>query len=88
MQSVLEQRYPHIVARLTEIWLDGRQAKEYLDALLFKESARAERQGFTNDLWLELIFLNDLLRIEYPPQTSPHAIDIWAEAADVPSSTS
>ena len=88
MQSVLEQRYPHIVARLTEIWLDGRQAKEYLDALLFKESARAERQGFTNDLWLELIFLNDLLRIEYPPQTSPHAIDIWAEAADVPPATS
>lgn len=88
MQSVLEQRYPHIVARLTEIWLDGRQAREYLDALLFKESARAERQGFTNDLWLELIFLNDLLRIEYPPQTSPHAIDIWAEAADVPPSTS
>jgi hypothetical protein len=88
MQSVLEQRFPHIVARLTEVWLDGRQAREYLDALLFKESARAERQGFTNDLWLELIFLNDLLRIEYPPQTSPHAIDIWAEAADVPSATS
>lgn len=88
MQSVLEQRYPHIVARLTDIWLDGRQAREYLDALLFKESARAERQGFTNDLWLELIFLNDLLRIEYPPQTSPHAIDIWAEAADVPPATS
>ena len=88
MQSVLEQRYPHIVARLTTVWLDGRQASDYLDALLFKESARAERHGFTNDLWLELIFLNDLLRIEYPPQTSPHAIDIWAEAADVPSATS
>jgi hypothetical protein len=88
MQSVLEQRFPHIAARLTEVWLDGCQASNYLDALLFKESARAERHGFTNDLWLELTFLNDLLRLEYPPQSSPHAIDIWAEAADVPAATS
>ena len=83
MQSVLEQRFPHIVTRLTEVWLDGRQASNYLDALLFKESMRANRQGFPNDLWLELIFLNDLLQIEYPPQTSPHAVDVWAQVENV-----
>ncbi len=83
MQSVLEQRFPHIVTRLTEVWLDGHQASHYLDALLFKESVRADRQGFPNDMWLELIFLNELLKIEYPPQVSPHAVDVWAQAADV-----
>lgn len=83
MQSVLEQRFPHIIARLTEVWGDGRQARDYLDALLFKESSRAERQGFTNDTWLELMFLNDLLHLEYPPRPSSLATDVWAEAADV-----
>jgi hypothetical protein len=37
MQSVLEQRFPHIVTRLTEVWLDGRQASNYLDALLIED---------------------------------------------------
>jgi hypothetical protein len=82
MQSVLEQRFPHIVSRLTEVWLDGRQASASLDALLFKDSARAERHGFNDDTWMELTFLNDLLLQEYPPQTSPLAIDIWSFAAD------
>ncbi len=82
MLSVLEQRFPHIISRLTEVWLDGQQASAYLDALLFKESARAERHGFNDDTWMELTFLNDLLLAEYPPQASPLAIDIWAFAAD------
>lgn len=82
MQTTLEQRFPHIVSRLTEVWLDGKQACDYLDALLFKESARAERHGFTDDTWLELTFLNDLLLEEYPPQRSTTAIDVWAYAAD------
>jgi len=88
MQSVLEQRFPHIAARLIEVWQDGRQAHDYLDALLFKESTRAERHGFTDDTWLELMFLNDLLHLEYPPQSSPLATDVWAEAADVAPATS
>lgn len=83
MQSVLEQRFPHIATRLTEVWLDGRQASTYLDALLFKEGARTERHGFTDDTWLELTFLNDLLLEEYPPQTSSLAIDVWANATGV-----
>lgn len=88
MQSVLEQRFPHIVSRLTEVWLDGREACTYLDALLFKESSRAERHGFTNETWMELTFLNDLLLAEYPSQISPLAIDVWAFAADAAPATS
>jgi len=82
MQSVLEQRFPHIASRLTEVWLDGAKACDYLDALLFKESARAERHGFTNDTWLELTFLNDLLLEAYPPRRSSLAVDVWAYAAE------
>ncbi len=88
MQSGLEQRFPHIAARLIQVWHDGRQARDYLDALLFKESTRAERHGFTGDTWLELMFLNDLLRLEYPPPSSPLATDVWAEAPGVAPATS
>ncbi len=88
MQTLLEQRFPHIVQRLIELWGNGREAANYLDVLLFKESARAERQGFNNEAWLELTFLNDLLRIEYPPQASSLATDVWAEASDASPSTS
>jgi len=83
MLTTLEQRFPHIVSHLTEVWLDGRKASDYLDTLLFKEGARIERHGFTDDTWLELTFLNDLLLEEYPPQISGLAIDVWANAADV-----
>lgn len=83
MQSTLEQRFPHIAAKLTEVWRDGSQATEYLDTLLFKESARVERQGFTDDTWLELTLLNEILRLKYPSLASSTATDIWAEAADV-----
>lgn len=82
MQSVLEQRFPRIAQRLTEVWLDSPQAFAYLDALLFKESARVERQGFTDDTWQELTFLHDLLSAEFPQQASAHATDVWAYAAD------
>ena len=82
MQSTLEQQFPHIAAKLTEVWPDGNQATEYLDALLFKESTRAERHGFTDDTWLELTLLNDVLRLEYPSRASSTATDIWAYAAD------
>lgn len=85
MQSILEQRFPHIARRLTEVWLDSQQAYAYLDALLFKESARAERQGFTDDAWKELTFLNDLLLAEFPAPASADATDIWAYAADTTS---
>lgn len=83
MQTVLEQRFPHIATRLTEVWRDGRQASAYLDDLLFKESTRAERHGFTDDTWLELRFLHELLLVEYPSQASALATDIWAYASDV-----
>lgn len=82
MQSTLEQQFPHIVAKLTEVWRNGGQATEYLDALLFKESTRAERQGFTDDTWLELTLLNDILRIEYPALISSTATDVWVQVAD------
>ena len=88
MQSTLEQRFPHIAAKLTEVWRDGSQATEYLDALLFKESARAERHGFTDDTWLELTLLNDVIRLEYPPLISSTATDVWAQAADAEQLTS
>ena len=82
MQSTLEQRFPHIAAKLTEVWPDGNQAMEYLDGLLFKESTRAARQGFTDDTWIELTLLSDVLRLEYPQRISSTATDIWAYAAD------
>ena len=88
MQSTLEQRFPHIAAKLTEVWRDGVQATEYLNTLLFKESARAERQGFTDDTWLELTLLNEVLRLEYPPLISSTATDVWAQAADASPLTS
>lgn len=88
MQSTLEQQFPHIATKLTEVWCNGDQATEYLDALLFKESARAERRGFTDDTWLELTLLNEVLRLEYPPLKSSIATDIWAQAADAAQATS
>lgn len=88
MQSILEQRFPHIISRLTEVWLDGAKAQAYLDALLFKESARAERHGFNDDTWMELTFLNDLLLEEYPSPHSGLATDIWSFAADTSPLTS
>lgn len=88
MQSTLEQRFPHIAVKLTEVWRNGNQATEYLDALLFKESTRAERHGFTDDTWLELTLLNDVIRLEYPPLMSSTATDVWAQASDAPPLTS
>lgn len=81
MQSTLEQRFPHIASKLTEVWQNGGQAREYLDALLFKETSRTERHGFTDDSWQEIILLNEVLRLEYPPLPSTTATDIWAQAA-------
>ena len=88
MVPVLAQRFPHIVTRLTEVWLDGQQAIGYLDALLFKESVRVERHGFTEDTWMELTFLKGLLLEEYPPQASMLGTDVWATAADAAPTTS
>ena len=82
MQSTLEQRFPHIAAKLMQVWHDGDQATEYLDALLFKESTRAERHGFTDDTWLELTLLHDVLRLEYPSRASTTATDVWAYAGN------
>jgi hypothetical protein len=81
MESHVEERFPHIVAHLTEVWPDGEKATGYLDDLLFTEKVRPGRHGFDPDIWMELQFLNDLLRIEYPPRRSPLAIDVWAETA-------
>lgn len=81
MQSTLEQQFPHIAVKLTQVWRNGYEATEYLDALLFKEASRSERHGFTDDTWHELTLLKDVLRVEYPPLPSPDAIDVWANAS-------
>jgi len=80
MQSALEQRFPHIVNRLLETWPKGSDAGRYLDELLFTGQLRPDRHGFDENVWMELTFLNDLLRIEYPPAASGLATDIWAIA--------
>ncbi len=66
MASYLEQRFPHVVSRLTSLWSDPPQAAGYLDGLLFKERERVERRGFDLDAWRELVFLDRLLSIEKP----------------------
>lgn len=83
MQSALEQRFPHIVSRLKETWPKGRDAARYLDDLLFTGRMRPDRHGFDENVWMELTFLNDLLRIEYPPAPSDTATDIWGMTFDV-----
>lgn len=80
MQSALEQRFPHIVNRLLEAWPKGGDATRYLDELLFTGQLRPDRHGFDENVWMELTFLNDLLRIEYPPTPSDVATDIWGIA--------
>jgi hypothetical protein len=82
MASALEQRFPHIVQRLTEIWAKGEEARHYLDDLLFTGRLRADRHGFDEDVWMELTMLNDLLRLEHPPIPSELATDIWAIAME------
>lgn len=77
MQSALEQRFPHIVNRLMEAWPQGNGAAHYLDELLFTGRLRSDRHGFDENVWMELTFLNDLLRVEYPPAPSDLATDIW-----------
>lgn len=83
MQSALEQRFPHIVSRLTEAWPQGRSAASYLDELLFTGRTRPDRHGFDENVWAELTFLNDLLRIEYPSAPSDTATDIWGMSFNV-----
>lgn len=78
MQSVLEQRFPHIVNRLMEAWPQGSGAARYLDELLFTGRLRSDRHGFDENVWMELTFLNELLRIEHPPARSDLATDVWA----------
>jgi len=82
MQSTIEQRFPHIATKLTEVWQNAGQARDYLDALLFKESTRVERHGFTDDSWQEITLLSEVLRLEYPPLPSSTATDVWAQVAD------
>ena len=78
MQSALEQTFPRIVDHLLETWPKATEAQHYLDDLLF--TGRPERHGFTEEVWMELTFLNDLLRLESPTLPSDLATDIWAIA--------
>lgn len=80
MQSALEQAFPHIVDHLSEAWPKGSDAMHYLDNLLFTGGQRSDRHGFTEAVWMELTFLNDLLRVECPATPSELATDIWAIA--------
>jgi len=80
MQSTLEQRFPHIVSRLMEVWPKADHAARYLDELLFTGRLRADRHGFDESVWMDLTFLSDLLRAEHPAAPSDTATDIWAIA--------
>lgn len=86
MQTNLERRFPRIVTQLGEVWGNGPAALDYLDHLLFKEASRVERQGFTDEIWMDLMFLNDLLKTEHPARTAGLGTDVWAEAADAATS--
>lgn len=77
MQSALEQTFPRIVDRLIAAWPKGDEATRYLDDLLFTERQRPDRHGFNEDVWMELTFLTELLREEFPPAPSELATDIW-----------
>ena len=53
----IEQRYPHILARLAELW--GTPALDkYLDVLLLPD--RQERQGFPGDVAKEVFHLSSV----------------------------
>lgn len=80
MQTALEQHFPHIVNHLVDVWSQGDEALRYLDNLLFTERQRTDRHGFQENAWIELTFLNELLRLECPPAPSDLATDIWAIA--------
>ena len=63
-----------------EAWPKAGESLHYLDELLF--SGRPERHGFTEEIWMELTFLNELLQLEYPSLPSDQATDIWAMALE------
>lgn len=54
--SILETRFPHIIAQLHATWPDS---QDYLDSLMI--DLRGNRQGFPPDAMSEILFLTDLL---------------------------
>ena len=54
--SVLETRFPHIVAQLVATWP---ASQDYLDGLMI--DTRGGRLGFPLDAMSEILFLNDLV---------------------------
>lgn len=55
----VEQRFPHILAKLVELW-DSGELESYLDRLVFCD--RDGRRGFPEEVALELFHLGTALR--------------------------
>lgn len=58
MISILEQRFPHAIKRLTRSWGDAASfGKTFSDLTL---DTRGDRSGWPFDAWLELMFLQEV----------------------------
>ena len=57
--KLVEQRFPHILAKLVEVW-NTPELEPYLDRLVFSD--RDGRRGFPEEVALELFHLGTALR--------------------------
>jgi hypothetical protein len=67
----LDQRYPHILERITQLWGTS-QIDPYLQELLL--DSRGDRQGFPPDVMSDLMFLHGL---HVEDRETPATRDVW-----------
>ncbi|MEA3277370.1 MAG: hypothetical protein U9Q81_19225 [Pseudomonadota bacterium] len=76
MKSILEERFSHVVQRLSDCWGDP-----YAFTLLHRElmfDTRGTRTGWPMEAWQELTFLMELHDLAYG--SAQDAGDAWSES--------
>lgn len=66
MSSYLEDRFPHVVARLTAAWGKPCEFYEMFNDLIFDK--RGGRSGWPEEAWAELSWLNQLHKLVCQPE--------------------
>jgi hypothetical protein len=75
--KALAERYPQIVTRIVAVWSSPQTARSYFQNLLMND--RNNRQGFSSDVYSEILALSMLYDRLHPQKVEPGAIksDPW-----------
>ncbi len=74
MGTLIEDRFPHLIEGLTKNWGKPRYFDDYFQTLVF--DGRWDRNGWPEDAWEELQFLQELHRLAYAkPKEADEPVD-------------